>query len=647
MSFSEDLKNAVLQIALQGKLTKQLESDSSVEELIKKIQQEKEILVERKKARADKDFGPIKEDEIELEIPSNWKWLRVSDIGVYKKGPFGSNLTKSLFVPKSERTIKVYEQKNAIKKDASLGNYYITEEYYNSEMKGYSVEPGDIIVSCAGTIGETYVLPKNIEKGIINQALMRMNIVDSINLEFFLFYFDHILKKSANKASNGSAIKNIPPFDIFKAMLFPLPPIEEQQRIVDKLKQTLPLIDEYGKNEGEWTDLCESFPLEMKNSVLQAAFQGKLSDQRITDSNASDLLNKLKKKKQEYVSKGLFYNKKETKPYYSDEDYPYELPNNWKLMKLSDVSIIQEGAGIRKFQYTKAGTQLLSVTNILQGSIDLQKKQLFVSTEEYKRKYLHLTPKKGDILTACSGGSWGKVAIFDKDDTVMLNTSTLRLRFFDDLADNNYLYLLCQSPLFKEQLKDQLAGMQPNFGYAHYSRLILPLPPIEEQQRIVEKLNTILPIIDSMSVYGTRKNAGRPKQEEALAFISSLLGTNKSTDSKPITSEIIELTSKAKEELPVIVKKYADLMDVTYNRITIRHQKTRWGSCTKTGNLSFNCLLMKMPENVRDYVIVHELSHRKELNHSARFWEIVARYCPWYKESKLWLKDNGNKLLTN
>ena len=154
-----------------------------------------------------------------------------------------------------------------------------------------------------------------------------------------------------------------------------------------------------------------------------------------------------------------------------------------------------------------------------------------------------------------------------------------------------------------------------------------------------------VPIIDSMAFYGTKKKAGRPKQEEALAFISSLLGTNKSTDSRTVTPEILELTAKAKEELPAIVKKYASLIGVTYGRITIRAQKTRWGSCTKTGNLSFNCLLMKMPENVRDYVIIHELAHRKELNHSSKYWAIVAEYCPWYKEAKQWLKDNGNRLL--
>ena len=86
-------------------------------------------------------------------------------------------------------------------------------------------------------------------------------------------------------------------------------------------------------------------------------------------------------------------------------------------------------------------------------------------------------------------------------------------------------------------------------------------------------------------------------------------------------------------------------MGVTYNRITIRHQKIRWGSCTKTGNLNFNCLIMKMPDQVRDYVIIHELAHRKELNHSSKYWAIVAEYCPWYKQAKQWLKDNGQKLM--
>ena len=103
-------------------------------------------------------------------------------------------------------------------------------------MQGFSVHPGDIIVSCAGTIGETYVLPEGIEEGIINQALMRMFIFAPINIDFFLLYFDYVIKRSARKSSNGSAIKNIPAFENFKKMILPLPPLQEQKRIVEKVK---------------------------------------------------------------------------------------------------------------------------------------------------------------------------------------------------------------------------------------------------------------------------------------------------------------------------------------------------------------------------------------------------------------------------
>ena len=151
-------------------------------------------------------------------------------------------MTKSMFVPKSADTIKVYEQQHTIKKDHTLGTYYITKEYFDTSMKGFEVLSGDIIVSCAGTIGETYILPNNIERGIINQALMRITVVPSIDKQFFLYYFDSQLKKSAQDG-NGSAITNIPPFDVLKNLYFPLPPLAEQKRIVQKLEQILPLCE--------------------------------------------------------------------------------------------------------------------------------------------------------------------------------------------------------------------------------------------------------------------------------------------------------------------------------------------------------------------------------------------------------------------
>lgn len=118
------------------------------------------------------------------------------------------------------------------------------------------------------------------------------------------------------------------------------------------------------------------------------------------------------------------------------------------------------------------------------------------------------------------------------------------------------------------------------------------------------------------------------------------------TPVQPFTAaEIQQLADAALQDIPQRVRKYAVIIGVTVGRITIRNQKTRWGSCSSKGNLNFNCLLMLCPEKVRDYVVVHELCHRKELNHSPRFWNEVARVMPDYVERRKWLKDNGAVLI--
>lgn len=241
--FPEDMKKSVLQYAIQGKLVEQREEEGTGEELYRQIQAEKQRLIKEGKIKKEKPLPEIAEDEKPYDIPDNWTWVRFGDLGSYKKGPFGSAITKSMFVPKGNGAIKVYEQKNAIQKDATLGDYYIRRDYFESKMKGFEVFPGDIIVSCAGTIGETYVMPDKFEQGIINQALMRMKIFEPLYIPYFLTFFDFVLKKNARSGSKGSAIKNIPPFEILKNYLVPTPPLAEQKRIVAKLEEILPLCE--------------------------------------------------------------------------------------------------------------------------------------------------------------------------------------------------------------------------------------------------------------------------------------------------------------------------------------------------------------------------------------------------------------------
>lgn len=171
------------------------------------------------------------------EFEEEWEKFTFDEIAQYKKGPFGSALKKDLFVPQSENAIKVYEQQNAIKKDWTLSRYYITKDYFNAHMKQFVAKAGDLIVSCAGTIGEVYELPKDAEEGVFNQALMRVRVNNEVvNKEIFITVFSSMIDKFSKIYSNGSAIKNIPPFADLKRTQVYLPCKEEQIVIAQLLR---------------------------------------------------------------------------------------------------------------------------------------------------------------------------------------------------------------------------------------------------------------------------------------------------------------------------------------------------------------------------------------------------------------------------
>ena len=201
----------------------------------------------------------------------SWQSLTLNDVAEYKKGPFGSSITKKMFVPKGVDTFKVYEQGNAIRKTVHYGHYYIDKNKY-LELKGFAVHQGDIIISCAGTIGEVYKLPNNCESGIINQALMRVRLYPNIIEQYFIYYFGEIIKSNIIDQSNGTAIKNIPPFKVMKAMEIKLPSLSEQKIIIDLLddilnKQTITI-----QNAKQVLSTIEN----IKHSILARAFRGEL-----------------------------------------------------------------------------------------------------------------------------------------------------------------------------------------------------------------------------------------------------------------------------------------------------------------------------------------------------------------------------------
>lgn len=512
---AQQLKNAILQLAIQGKLVPQDPNDEPASVLFEKIQAEKEKLIAEgkiKKTKKMSDKRPLDvEDDFPFEIPKNWVWVTLDDLGFYKKGPFGSSLTKSMFVPKGENTIKVYEQKNAIKKDCNIGEYYIKEEYFFNKLTSFEVFPNDVIVSCAGTIGETFVMPGHMEKGIINQALMKMTITNRIDINYFLIYFDFILKNSAKKYSSGSAIKNIPPFEILKSLRVSLPPLNEQKRIVAKIEELLPFIDEYDKKEQKLTTLNQQFPEQLKKSILQAAIQGQLVAQDQNDEPASELIKRIQAEKERLISE-----KKIKKPKVKSEivvrdglpyeiingverciadELPFEIPESWCWVRLSEIcSNIHYG--YTTSASSKGTHKLLRITDIQNNKVSWNDVPFCSLSEKEAENY---TLKKGNIVIARTGGTIGKSFLINNiQEQSVFASYLIRIVLLSHVYEKYISYYL-NSPFYWEQLRSYSMGTgQPNVNSVSLGCLFIPLPPLSEQKRIVQKIEEVFSHIESL-----------------------------------------------------------------------------------------------------------------------------------------------------
>lgn len=208
---------------------------NSIDNIITLLKHKCKMLTIYKKALLDNMFPKDGEGIPKIRFngfTNAWKEYNFGDLADYKKGPFGSAITKDMFVPQNQNTIKVYEQQNAINKNWKLERYFLPEEYVLSKLKSFEVHGGDIIISCAGTIGEIYELPQNAKPGIINQALMRVRVnEDVIDKNMFIISFSNMIDEFSKTHSGGSAIKNIPPFADLKAMNILLPSMIEQKKI--------------------------------------------------------------------------------------------------------------------------------------------------------------------------------------------------------------------------------------------------------------------------------------------------------------------------------------------------------------------------------------------------------------------------------
>nr|WP_207213361.1 restriction endonuclease subunit S [Parabacteroides goldsteinii] len=475
---TKKLRQKILDLAIRGKLVPQDPNDEPASVLLERIKAEKERLIKEGKIKRSKKQDSSDTSHyrnVPFEVPSSWVWCKLDDLAFYKKGPFGSSLTKSMFVPKVEDVFKVYEQKNAIQKDETLGSYYITKERYES-LSGFAVQPFDIIVSCAGTIGETYVLSDSPMAGVINQALMLIRLYNREIEPFYLLYFDFILKEEAHKESKGTAIKNIPPFDVLKNFYIPLPPIEEQKRIIDETNKWLNIVNGIEMNSRDLSNTV----IQAKFKILDLAITGKLVSQDPADEPAFQLLKRINP---DFIPCDNTHNK--------------QLPQSWCVCQLKDIcsKIVDGDHNPPTGEPNKTKYMMLSAQNIANGRIIEIDKARYLSKDKFELCDKRTQIRKEDLLVTIVG-TLGRTCIFDSCEYITFQRSVACLTTF---IFNGYLKHFIDSPYTQNYIAENARGTaQKGFYLNQLEKLTVVIPPLMEQLRIVAEISKLFSVLDNI-----------------------------------------------------------------------------------------------------------------------------------------------------
>lgn len=473
----QELKNSILQLAIQGKLVEQRPEEGTAGELFARIQKEKQRLTQEGKIKKEKPLPEITEDEKPFEIPDSWVWIRVGNCGSW-----GSGATPS------RTNLEYYNGTIPWLKTGDLNDGVVVEtpEHITQlalEKTSVRLNPvGSVLMAMYGaTIGKLGIL--GIE-ATTNQACCACIPYEGIYNKY-LFYFLMAFRTKFIKMGEGGAQPNISKEKIVNT-LFSLPPLAEQKRIVAKIEELLPYIDRY---EQAWSKLEQfngRFPEDMKKSLLQYAIQGKLVEQRPEEGTAQELFAQIQAEKQRLIKEGKIKKQKPLPPI-TDDEKPFDIPESWMWVRLGNVISLVSGTDFKPEQYNDQGRGTVYIT----GASNLSDDGVIVSrwTETPRNFAYH-----GDILLVCKGSGYGKTVFCDVNEAhiarqimVIKQMNTINMRYIRYFLQSNITYL-----------KTQGQGVIPGIDRASVLNMFLPLPPLAEQKRIVGKLEQLLPLCERL-----------------------------------------------------------------------------------------------------------------------------------------------------
>ena len=495
---AQQLKNSILQMAVQGKLVPQDPNDEPASVLLERIRAEKERLIKEKKINREKtpsvifkgaDNTPYEKigdevrslaDEVPFDIPDSWEWVRLQTIAT-------SSLGKTLDKAKNKGDLKPYLCSINVYWDGIDLTTVKEARLEECELPKYLLRPGDLLICEGGDVGRSAVWESTQEMYYQN-ALHRVRFYGGINPHYFQLLLECYKGNQILDAySKGMTIKHLVQTAL-NTIVFPLPPLSEQTRIVGAVNRLLPYLHSYNRAEQNLTELNTAFPEALKKSILQEAVQGKLVPQNPNDEPASVLLERIRAEKQRLIKEGKIkkdkhesvifrrdnshYEKLDGVERCIDGEIPFEIPENWGWAKIETISM----------PIGNKNNQIQSKEVLPTGKIPVvsQGKDLIDG-------YCNDVSKKIDVLPLVMFGDHTRNVKYIDFEFVIGADGTKFHKILSCNSEYVYYWMLYTAETLRYR------------GYArHYTLLkecFIPLPPLQEQVRIVSKIKAILPLV--------------------------------------------------------------------------------------------------------------------------------------------------------
>ena len=518
----KQLKNSILQWAIQGKLVPQDPNDEPASVLLDKIRQEKERLIKEKKIKRDKNAsiiyrgednsyyekilatGEVKciDDEVPFEIPQGWEWTRIGNIFNHTSGKQQSSSNKGGGTPQKFITTSNLYWGHFVLDNVKVMNF--TDE----EIKTCSATKGDLLVCEGGAgYGRSAIWNEDYDICLQNHVHRLRPCVSGICE--YVYYFIYLLKESNNLASVGTAMPGLSA-NRLKGLLLPFPSLTEQKRIVLKLEGLLPQIDKYSKVQNQLDELNTTIKESLKKSILQEAIQGKLVPQLAEEGTAQELLEQIKAGKEKLVKDGKlkksalndsvifkgddnkYWEKKGATCECINEDIPFDIPKSWAWVRLETILNIGSARRVHAKDWRQAGIPFYRAREIGKladdGFVD---NELYIDLSLYEDFSSSGVPLPNDLMITAVG-TLGKVYIVKESDKFYYKDGSVLCLANKYGLCAEYLKMVIESPFFKGQYRQESQGTTvATLTMVRLQKYFIPIPPLQEQYRIVETYRNI------------------------------------------------------------------------------------------------------------------------------------------------------------